>query len=110
VQLTANLSRIDATEAPTIDGDLSDPVWAKATIIDDLKQRQPDPGAPRPSERCSHSVQNNLYFGIYAYDSEPDRVVVRAMARDGALNSGDNINLIRCNLWRRTLMTEVPII
>ena len=96
VQLTANVARIDATEAPTIDGDLSDPAWAKATIIDDLKQRQPDPGAP-PTERTVLRImydENNLYFGIYAYDSEPDRIVVRAMARDGALNSGDNINLI----------------
>ena len=96
VQLTANVARIDATEAPTIDGDLSDSAWAKATIIDDLKQRQPDPGAP-PTERTVLRImydENNLYFGIYAYDSEPDRIVVRAMARDGALNSGDNINLI----------------
>jgi len=96
VHLTANVARIDATEAPIIDGDLSHPAWAKATIIDDLKQRQPDPGAP-PTERTVLRImydENNLYFGIYAYDSEPDRIVVRAMARDGALNTGDNINLI----------------
>ena len=49
-QLIANVARIDTSEAPKIDGDLSDAVWAKATIIDDLKQRQPDYLAP-PTER-----------------------------------------------------------
>ena len=32
VQLTANVARIDATEAPTIDGGLSDWAWAKAKV------------------------------------------------------------------------------
>ena len=88
--------RIEPTEAPVIDADLSDPAWAKATIIDDLKQRQPDPGAP-PTERTVLRLmydENNLYFGVYAYDSEPERILVRAMARDGPVGSGDNINLI----------------
>jgi hypothetical protein len=95
-ELIANVARIDASEAPKIDGDLSDPVWAKATIIDNLKQRQPDYLA-EPTERTVLRVmydENNLYFSVYAYDSEPDRIVVRAMSYDGALNSSDNFNLI----------------
>jgi hypothetical protein len=34
VRPSAAAVRIDASEAPIIDGDLSDPVWAKATVID----------------------------------------------------------------------------
>jgi hypothetical protein len=95
-ELIANVARIETSEAPKIDGDLSDPVWAKATIIDNLKQRQPDYLAP-PTERTVLRVmydENNLYFSVYAYDSEPDRIVVRAMSYDGALNTSDNFNLI----------------
>ena len=95
-ELIADVARIDASEAPKIDGDLSDPVWAKATIIDNLKQRQPDYLAD-PTERTVLRVmydENNLYFSVYAYDSEPNRIVVRAMAYDGALNTSDNFNLI----------------
>ncbi len=94
--LIANVARIEPSEAPTIDGDLSDAVWEKATVIDDLKQRQPDYGAP-PTERTVVRImydENNLYFSVYAYDSEPERVLVRAMARDGNTGSGDNFNLI----------------
>ena len=38
--------------------------------------------------------ENNLYFGVYAYDREPDQIVVRARARDGAQSSGDNIRIL----------------
>jgi hypothetical protein len=95
-ELIANVARIETAEAPKIDGDLSDAVWAKATVIDNLKQRQPDYLAA-PTERTVVRVmydENNLYFSVYAYDSEPDRIVVRAMAYDGAIGSGDNFNLI----------------
>ena len=69
----ARIARIDASEAPTIDGDLSDAAWAKATVIDDFRQRQPDPGG-MPTERTVVRVmydESNIYFSIYAYDSEP---------------------------------------
>jgi hypothetical protein len=93
---TAHVNRIAPSEAPVIDGDLSDPAWAKATVIDDLRQRQPDTGAA-PTERTVVRVmydQKNLYFGIYAYDAHPDQIIVHSMARDGAIGTGDNINLI----------------
>jgi hypothetical protein len=92
----ANVAHIAISEAPTIDADLSDPVWAKATFIGELKQRLPNPGAP-PTERTVVRVmydENKLYFSIYAYDGEPDLLVVRAMARDGPLYTGDNVQIM----------------
>src|SRR5688572_18016107 len=50
VRPTVAASRIDNADAPTIDGDLSDPGWAKATVIDNFLQVEPVPGAPS-SER-----------------------------------------------------------
>ncbi|MEY4879863.1 MAG: hypothetical protein RJB62_1332 [Pseudomonadota bacterium] len=90
---TIRAVRIDPSEAPTIDADLNDPVWAKAAVIDEFRQRSPTPGAPA-SERTVARIlydENNLYFAIYAYDSEPDRLVVRSMQRDGQIYTGDNI-------------------
>jgi cellulose/xylan binding protein with CBM9 domain/uncharacterized protein DUF5916 len=90
------VARIETSEAPTIDGDLSDPAWAKATVLPSLKQRQPDYLADS-TERTVVRVmydENNLYFGVYLHDSEPDKIVVRAMSRDGATNTADNFNLI----------------
>jgi hypothetical protein len=91
----AHVARISASEAPTIDADLSDPGWAKATVITDFKQREPDPGAP-PTERTVLRIMyddNNFYLSVYAYDSEPDRLIVRSMSRDGEVNQGDHIEI-----------------
>jgi hypothetical protein len=92
----ARAQRIETGEAPLIDGNLSDLSWAKATVIDDIRQRQPDPGAPA-TERTVVRVMydaNNLYFSVYSYDSEPDQLVVRSRARDGQILTGDNIQII----------------
>ena len=54
----ARAAHIETSEAPVIDGDLSDVSWAKATIIDDIRQRQPDPGCAREREDGrSHHVR-----------------------------------------------------
>jgi len=85
--------RIDSSEAPVIDGDLSDPVWAKAAIVDNFTQRQPNPYEP-PTERTVVRIlydENNLYFSFYNYDSNPDQIVVRNMQRDGQLFTSDSV-------------------
>ena len=92
----ARAARIETSEAPVIDGDLSDVSWAKATVIDDIRQRQPDPGAPASEKTVIRLMYdaNNLYFSVYAYDSQPDTVVVRSRARDGQILTGDNIQIV----------------
>ena len=89
-------ARIDTANAPTIDGNLSDPVWAKAAVLGDLRQVEPDTGAPATERTVVRIMydENNLYFSIYAYDSEPDLIVIRSMARDGDIYTGDNVNII----------------
>jgi len=92
---TTSAARIDTAQAPTIDADLSDAGWANATVIDDFKQKEPLPGAA-PTERTVVRVmydENNLYVGVYAYDSMPDQIIARAMARDGELFTGDTIGI-----------------
>ena len=92
IRPTAQAARIDVSEAPIIDGDLSDPAWAKATIIDKFTQKQPNPGT-EPTERTVLRImydENNLYFGVYNYDSQPDAIVVRSMQRDGPLYTSDS--------------------
>ena len=92
VRPSAKAVRIETAEAPTIDGDLSDAAWSKATVIDKFTQKQPNPGT-QPTERTVLRImydENNLYFGIYNYDSEPDAIVARSMQRDGPLYTSDS--------------------
>ena len=95
IRPTIHATRIDTADAPTIDGNLSDPIWARAGVIDDFRQRIPDPGAPA-TERTELRIlydENNIYFAVYAYDNEPDLVISRTMARDGNLNTGDSFRI-----------------
>ena len=92
---SAAATRIDPAQAPIIDGDLSDPAWANATLITDFRQKEPNPGAPA-SERTEVRIlydENNLYFGIYAYDSDPAGIIQRSMERDGPIFTGDMIGI-----------------
>jgi len=84
-------TRIDASEAPVIDGDVSEAVWERAQVIDEFYQFEPDPGVPT-TERTELRIlydEDNLYIGVYNYDSEPDQITLRTMARDGDLFFGD---------------------
>ena len=83
-------------EAPTIDGDLSDLAWTRASVLDELLQVEPNTGAPGTERTVVRIMydENNLYFGVYAYDSEPDLIVMRSMARDGEIFMGDNVSFL----------------
>jgi hypothetical protein len=93
---TGTASRIEMSEAPVIDGDLSDAIWSRArAITEEFRQVEPNAG-DAPTERTEIRVlydAENLYFGIHLYDSEPERVVARIMTRDGNLATGDNFRL-----------------
>jgi hypothetical protein len=93
---TVRAVRIDKSEAPTIDGGLSDPVWAKAGMIDDFRQVEPNTGEPA-SERTVVRIlydSDNIYFGVYLYDREPDKIIVRSITRDGPVFAEDLFRLV----------------
>jgi hypothetical protein len=82
--------------AITVDGVLDEPIWAATPTIGDLVQRQPEPGAV-PTERTEVRLlrdRDNLYVGVIAFDSEPDRILGVQMARDGQLNADDRVELL----------------
>jgi hypothetical protein len=84
------------TETITLDGVLDEPIWSSAPKIGDLIQRQPVPGE-NPTEETEVTLlydEDNLYIGVVAYDSEPQRVIGTQMARDGSLGSDDRIELL----------------
>jgi hypothetical protein len=85
--------RIDTAEAPAIDGDLSDEAWTKAAVIDDFRQRSPNPyeaATERTVVRILYDA-NSLYISFYNYDSRPDQIVARNMQRDGAVWTSDSV-------------------
>ena len=80
---------------PTIDGLVNENVWQKASIINELYQREPNPGAP-VSERTEFYFlydHNNIYIGIHCYD-DPRGITAKELARDVSLGDDDRIQVI----------------
>ena len=93
---TVQATRIDASQAPLIDGDLSDAAWARAGVADGFRQERPDVGE-LATERTVVRIlfdESNIYFGIYAYDSDARDIAVRAMSRDGDMATSDNLRVM----------------
>jgi len=92
---TAKATRIEAAEAPTIDGDLSDPIWQKAEPITEFYQTDPDEGQPateRTDVRFLYDAEN-LYVYVYSYDTHPERIRGTSKNRDGNFGGDDTIRV-----------------
>jgi hypothetical protein len=90
---SAAATRIATTEAPAIDGDVSDKVWAKAPAISEFYQLEPSEGAPADERTVVRVLydENNLYFAIEADDPSP--VTARIKQRDGGIDVDDIIRI-----------------
>ena len=92
--LDARAAAVD--EAPTIDGRLDDPVWARAEVISGFVQREPFEGRP-VSERTEVRIiydEAALYVGAWLYDRDPTGIVVGRTLRDASLNDTDAFQMI----------------
>ena len=83
-------------EKIVVDGILNEESWSKAMKISNFRQRELEEGA-LPTEKTEVAVlydDNNLYIGVWAYDSEPDKIIAKEMKRDFDWGSDDNFECI----------------
>src|SRR5215467_1149936 len=69
---------------PKIDGNLSDPVWARAVPFTDFTQQSPDEGE-KPSQKTEVRIlydDHAIYFGIRCFDTDPKTIVATSTRRD----------------------------
>jgi hypothetical protein len=94
-QPVARATRIEAAQAPLIDGDTSDAIWANAQIIDEFYQVDPNAGEPASQVTVARFLydETTLYVSIYAYDREPEKIVATVRARDGRLDTDDGVRI-----------------
>ena len=91
----AMAARLPAGRAPRIDGVLDDADWQLAPVQGRFVQREPKFGW-ETTERTEFRVlydDKTLYFGIWAYDSDPAGVIASEMKRDAGLRKGDQIKI-----------------
>lgn len=88
----ATVSRI--VSPVTVDGALSEPVWAAAQVIDDFVQQEPDINRPA-TERTEVRVladASAFYFGITC--TQAGHVIARERRRDNPLADDDRFEIV----------------
>lgn len=78
-----------------VDGQLDEDAWASAEPVSDFVQSEPHEGGA-PSERTVVRIlfdKDNLYFGVYCYDSEPQKIVVSDLKRDFQARENDTFSI-----------------
>ena len=80
---------------PKIDGVLDEPFWDEIEPITDFRQYEPDNRAV-PTEKTEVRIcydSRFLYFGVRAYDSEPDKIIARVFERDRSVDDDDSFTV-----------------
>ena len=85
------ITAIYTDQAPRIDGILDEALWSQTPVAGPFVQLDPAEGqAPAyPSEMRIAYDENNLYFGLSFYDSEPDLIRARNLERGGPNGNDD---------------------
>ncbi len=79
-----------------LDGQLNELCWLNASAIENFTQREQNEG-DLATERTRIAVvynTNEIYFGIWCFDKEPDKISAQQMARDFSWSSDDNIEIM----------------
>ena len=80
----------------SVDGLLTEPAWQAAPKVHNFTQRELEEGAAA-TERTEVAVlydHENLYIGVWCYDSNPELLIAKKMKRDFRWGSEDNFEVI----------------
>ena len=90
------LSPSKTSEKITIDGRLDEPAWNEAPAATNFIQTEPETDQPASEKTEVRTLydQDNLYFGIYAHDSAPNRIIISELKKDFNRDYGDTIEIV----------------
>lgn len=83
-------------EAISVDGILNEKAWLSAEQITDFTQRELHEGE-KPSEKTLVKLlydTDNLYVGVWCYDSSPNEIIAAGLIRDFSYGVDDNFEII----------------
>ncbi len=85
--------RPDALARPTIDGNLDDEFWSRATRLTDLRQSEPDVGAPgsEATEILLAYDAGSIWVGMRCFDRQPESIRATQSKRDADLDPDDRV-------------------
>jgi PAS domain-containing protein len=90
------VAAVRTTQPPTIDGIIAEAEWDGAARLDDFIQLEPrrgDPAAEKTVVYFSYD-DDNLYFGVFCHDSNPESITARLNRRDDELERDDSVIIV----------------
>ena len=89
-----DIQRLEAK--PVLDGKLNEPAWETAAVFGNFTQYEPEEGAQptQPTEVRVGYDEENLYFGVRCFDSEPGKILASIKSREGDLSNDDSVKII----------------
>ena len=91
-----HLQAVRASAPITLDGVLNEPAWTDAPVARNFIQNEPREGVPATFDTEVRVLYDNdaLYFGVFASDDEPDRLIVNDLKKDFTTGSSDGFTVI----------------
>src|SRR5262245_3003185 len=92
----AGATRIDPADAPSVDGDVSDPVWSRVEPIGELRQREPIEDGDATERTAVRVAQDGttIFFALECYDGDPSGIRATQRRRDADLDPDDRIEIV----------------
>ena len=90
------LQAVPTGEAIEVDGSLDEPAWQEAALATGFIQNEPRTDEPATEETEVRVLYDGsrLYFGVHAYDSEPDRLIVSGLDKDFNRGASDSVTIV----------------
>ena len=93
---TRRLEAVRAAGEITLDGTLGEPAWTQAAMASHFIQNDPREGQPATYETEVRVLYDDraLYFGVFARDDEPNRIIVNDLKKDFDPATSDGFRII----------------
>jgi hypothetical protein len=96
IHLEKRLAAVRASGAITLDGMLDEPSWSEAPMASGFIQNDPREGSPATYDTEVRVLYTDdaLYFGVFARDDEPSKIIVSDLKKDYNTGASDGFRVV----------------
>ena len=96
IRLTKRLPAVRTIGSIVLDGALNEPAWSEAPVANGFIQNDPREGEPATYDTDVRVVYDDdaLYFGVWARDGEPSKIIVSDLKKDYGTGGSDGFRIV----------------
>src|SRR5882672_2949149 len=96
IHLEKQLTAVRAIGDITLDGALDEAAWREAPVANGFIQNDPREGNPATYDTDVRILYTDdaLYFGVFAHDMEPSKIIVSDLKKDFNVGSSDGFRIV----------------